>query len=185
MQEQQELPADEQDIKPPADHQSDMNNEPPADQQDNTNRELSADRKHDAAREQPVQDQDSLQYNKQDLDQEQRVDVKPVQCNTQNLSISVGDKNGYASRISGVVFMENTRRIAQNADVYLLFGNESRYPVCKNAHGQQRKFCHRGYPAGVLYTICQAGHGPAVRGLCGKGASLPARVSDAAVKIAL
>ncbi|HOP99229.1 MAG TPA: hypothetical protein PK604_00040 [Acetivibrio clariflavus] len=32
---------------------------------------------------------DSLQYNRQDLDQEQKVDVNPVQLNTQNVNVYV------------------------------------------------------------------------------------------------
>ena len=35
-------------------------------------------------------DTDSFQYNSQDLDQEQKVDVNPVQLNTQNVNVYVG-----------------------------------------------------------------------------------------------
>ena len=46
-------------------------------------------------------DKESIQYNNQDMDQHQRVDVNPSQLNTQNLNIFIRNNNDLSGRITG------------------------------------------------------------------------------------
>lgn len=96
---------------------------------------------------------DSIQYNKQELDQEQKVYVNPVQLNTQNLHIHVvSDINNYCGKITGATYREKNKEIVANATVLLFFGNESKLPVYKTNSDNNGNFVIEGIPPGY-YTL--------------------------------
>ncbi len=95
---------------------------------------------------------ESFQYNKQDLDQEQKVDVNPMQLNTQNLHIHVKYDNNYTGKITGVTCKEKNMETVKNADIYLFFGNESKLPVYKTNSDNNGNFTIDEIPPGY-YTI--------------------------------
>lgn len=98
-------------------------------------------------------EKDSLQYNSQDLDQEQRVDVNPFQLNTQNLHIHISnDRNDYSGKITGTTCMESTKEMLKNVEISLFFGAESRHPVYKTNSDNNGNFTIEDIPPGY-YTI--------------------------------
>lgn len=98
-------------------------------------------------------EKDSLQYNSQDLDQEQRVDVNPFQLNTQNLHIHISnDRSDYSGKITGTTYLENTRGLLKNVEISLFFGAENRNPVYKTNSDNNGNFMIEDIPPGY-YTI--------------------------------
>jgi hypothetical protein len=96
---------------------------------------------------------DSIQYNRQDLDQEQKVDVNPVQLNSQNIHIHViNDINKYCGRITGTVYLEKNKQIAVNTNVYLFFGNDGKLPVYQVKSDSNGNFVIEDIPPG-FYTL--------------------------------
>lgn len=96
---------------------------------------------------------DSIQYNEQDMDQEQKVDVNPVQLNTQNLHIHlINDINNYCGKITGTTYLEKGRETVANANILLFFGSESKLPVYKTNSDSNGNFIIEGIPPGY-YTI--------------------------------
>lgn len=96
---------------------------------------------------------ESIQYNSQDLDQEQNVNMNPVQLNTQNLRIIVGnDKNNYSGKITGTTYLEKSKEIAVNVDISLFFGHECILPVYKSKSDNNGNFIIEDLPPGY-YTI--------------------------------
>lgn len=95
---------------------------------------------------------ETFQYNKQDLDQEQKVDVNPVQLNTQNLHIHMINDNKYSGKITGTTFADNSREIVRNASIVLFFGGESKLPVHKTNSDNNGNFVIEDLPPGY-YTI--------------------------------
>jgi hypothetical protein len=101
----------------------------------------------------PSTEENSLQYNKQDLDQEQNCDVNPVQHNNQNIHIHLRtDKNDYSSKISGVTLYEHNNKTAPNVCVELYWGHESTHPVYKTHSDVDGNFTADDLPPGY-YTI--------------------------------
>ena len=93
--------------------------------------------------------QDNMQYNAQDLDQEQNVEVNPVQLNTQSVRVLVrGDAGDYSGTISGTTFMATNQEIVPGVRIYLFFGNESRHPVYKTTSDQDGNFVIEALPPG-------------------------------------
>lgn len=98
-------------------------------------------------------EENSLQYNRQDLDQEQKCDVNPVQLNNQNIHIYLSsDKNDYSSKISGVTLYDKSRKAAPNVCIKLFWGHESTYPVYKTHSDADGNFIVDELPPG-FYTI--------------------------------
>lgn len=98
-------------------------------------------------------EKDSIQYNEQDLDQEQRVDVNPVQLNTQNLHVHVGDDRiDFSGKITGMTFFEDNKKIATNVSLLLFFGHECRNPIYKTNSDINGNFIIGDLPSGY-YTI--------------------------------
>lgn len=96
---------------------------------------------------------DSLQFNSQDLDQEQKVDVNPVQLNTQNLHIYVSnDIKNYYGKITGTTYQKEDKEIVKNAGIILFFGNENLLPVYKTNSDQNGNFIIEDIPPG-FYTL--------------------------------
>jgi len=96
---------------------------------------------------------DSFQYNSQDLDQEQKVDVNPVQLNTQNVNVYVDNKEiDYSSNIAGITLRKKDNEILQYVDIYLYFGQKFGYPVLETNSDCNGNFTIKNIPPGY-YTI--------------------------------
>ena len=101
-------------------------------------------------------EKDSFQYNKQDLDQEQRMDVNPVQLNTQNLNIVVSNANNYSGEITGVTYLEKNKEIMSDVDIQLFFGHKSKYPVCKIKSDNNGIFVIENLPSGYYILFAKS-----------------------------
>jgi len=96
---------------------------------------------------------ESIQYNHQDLDQEQRMDVNPLQLNTQNIHIHVRNNiNNYCGKITGTTYQGKSKDIVPNATIFLFFGSECKQPVYKTSSDNNGNFVIEELPPGY-YTI--------------------------------
>ncbi len=98
---------------------------------------------------------DSVQYNSQDLDQEQKVDVNPVQLNTQNLNVIVS--GNYSGKITGTTYLEMNKETTNNVDIYLFFGHELKFPVYETKSDNNGNFIIEDIPAGYYTIVAQQG----------------------------
>lgn len=79
-----------------------------------------------------VKERESFQYNAQDLDQEQNMDVNPVQNNTQNVHVTVNhEKINYSGRLYGITYKGKSKQISGNVGILVFFGYDSNIPVCR------------------------------------------------------
>ncbi len=101
---------------------------------------------------------DSIQYNKQDLDQEQKVDLNPVQLNNQNIDIHViNDINKYCGKITGTTYLELNKEIVMNATIQLFFGNERKLPVYQTNSDNNGNFNIEDIPPGYYTLFAECG----------------------------
>jgi hypothetical protein len=100
---------------------------------------------------QKIREQVSTQYNSQDLDQEQNVDVNPIQYNTQNLNVAVHDNNNLGE-IAGITFLERDKKILSNTKIALYYGDISKNPVYQTKTDKNGYFKIEGLPPGY-YTL--------------------------------
>ncbi|UOO38579.1 carboxypeptidase regulatory-like domain-containing protein [Oscillospiraceae bacterium CM] len=99
------------------------------------------------------QQEESIQYNKQDLDQIQKVDLNPIQKNTQNINIHLTDDiNKYCGKITGIICLERNGEIISNGTVLLYFGNERTIPVYRTNSDLNGNFVIEDIPPG-FYTL--------------------------------
>ena len=76
-------------------------------------------------------EKDSIQFNCQDLDQEQKVDVNPKQVNSQNIHIYVGPHRlDYSGRITGVTYMDKNKTKVRGQNI-LYFGCDKHTPFMR------------------------------------------------------
>ena len=99
----------------------------------------------------PMSVDKDLQYNSQDLDQEQNMDVKPVQLNTQNVQINVNQQEN-CTKIVGSTVLSRNKAIAAGANIYLFFGHRCKEPVYKTSSDKNGNFVIENIPPGY-YTI--------------------------------
>jgi hypothetical protein len=105
-----------------------------------------------------LQEKDSIQYNSQDLAQEQRVDIDPIQKNIQNLNIYINnDKINYSAKITGTTYTGENNEIAANVDILLFFGNIYKLPVYKTKSDSVGNYTIEDIPPG--YYFLQASNG--------------------------
>ncbi|GAE89694.1 carboxypeptidase-like regulatory domain-containing protein [Acetivibrio straminisolvens] len=98
-------------------------------------------------------EKDSIQYNSQDLDQEQKVDVNPVQLNTQNVHVHISPDSNYTSgKITGSTCFKNNKQIAKNVLIFLHFGRECGSPVCRTTSDSNGNYIFEELPPG-FYII--------------------------------
>lgn len=95
---------------------------------------------------------DSIQFNSQDLDQEQNCQLNPSQTNTQNVTICIDEQRDLSSQISGTVFFERNRVFIANVKISLFVGNESRLPVCQTSSDENGNYKIEEIPPGY-YTL--------------------------------
>lgn len=98
---------------------------------------------------------DSFQYNSQDLDQEQKVDVNPVQLNTQNVNVYVkNQKIDYSGNITGITIHKKDKEVLQYVNIYLYFGQKCGLPVFETNSDCNGNFIIEDIPPGyyILYA---------------------------------
>jgi hypothetical protein len=100
-----------------------------------------------------LQEQRSTQENKQDLDQQQQVDVKPSQINIQKIDLMVNTKlENYSGKISGVIYRSKDNVFASNANIFLYFGCVNDFPVYKTNSDENGNYFIEDLPPG-FYTL--------------------------------
>jgi hypothetical protein len=100
-----------------------------------------------------LQHQQSLQENKQDLQQEQQVDVKPSQINVQRFELTLNNKpENYTSSISGFTYLGDDSTIGKQVDIFLYFGTINLNPVCKTKSDEYGYYNFSDLPPG-FYSI--------------------------------
>lgn len=110
---------------------------------------------------------DSIQYNKQELEQEQKVDVNPVQLTSQNIHIHINeDLNKYCGTITGTICLENNKKISYNTKVSLFLGNESKLPVHELRPASNGNFVVKDIPPGFYTLLAESGANLQYRSKC-------------------
>lgn len=100
-----------------------------------------------------IKERESLQYNAQDLDQEQNMDVNPVQTNTQNLHVTVNnEKIKLTGRLYGTTYSGRSKYILGNICIAVFFGYDSNIPVCKAKSDANGNFSIDDLPTGY-YSV--------------------------------
>lgn len=100
-----------------------------------------------------VKERESLQYNAQDLSQEQRVNTNPVQLNTQNITIVVSDeKEDFSGKITGITYVGKPSKIQKDVAILLFFGQEGTIPVYRTKSDENGNYVIEDLPSG-FYTI--------------------------------
>lgn len=95
----------------------------------------------------------SVQYNYQDLDQEQNVDVNPKQTNTQNIYIYLNSPPGnLAAKLTGVTYIEESREVAPWVQIRLFFGYGGLIPVYETYSDGHGNFVIEDLPP-CYYTL--------------------------------
>jgi hypothetical protein len=98
-------------------------------------------------------EKDSIQYNAQDLQQEQKMDVNPLQLNSQNLRLYLGSSpDNYSGKITGTTYLKDSKEVVKNAGVLLFFGHDRRFPVYKTNSDESGNFVIEDIPPG-FYTM--------------------------------
>ncbi len=104
-------------------------------------------------------DTDSFQYNSQDLDQEQKVDVNPVQLNTQNVNVYVkNEKIDYSGKITGTTMLKKNKFTIGYVNIYLYFGHKCGFPVCETNSDNNGNFIIDDLPPGYYIIYAQLGN---------------------------
>ncbi|SHJ20000.1 carboxypeptidase-like regulatory domain-containing protein [Lutispora thermophila] len=100
-----------------------------------------------------LQHQQSLQSNKQDLDQAVELDVKPSQLNLQRIDVTINNKiENYSGKIIGSVLRETDGQQVANAIILLYFGSGTEFPVYRTTSDENGNFFINDLPPG-FYTI--------------------------------
>lgn len=98
-------------------------------------------------------EKDSIQYNAQDLDQEQKMDVNPTQLNSQNIRLYLSKgENNYSGKITGTAYIKESKEVVEDVAIHLFFGHDRRYPVYKTISDKNGNFKIDDIPPG-FYTI--------------------------------
>jgi hypothetical protein len=100
-----------------------------------------------------LQHQQSMQHNKQNLDQVQEVDVKPNQFSLQHIDVTINNKiENYSGGIAGALYSEGSGELLPNTQILLYFGSGTEFPVFKTASDENGNFIIKDLPPG-FYTI--------------------------------
>jgi uncharacterized surface anchored protein len=101
---------------------------------------------------------ESFQYNSQDMDQEQKVNLSPKQYNKQDVCVFlINEKADYACKITGSVYDRKTRSTIKGAEVLLFFGYDSSMPVYKTTSDDNGNFSIDDMPPGFYSIIAVYG----------------------------
>jgi len=93
----------------------------------------------------------SVQYNSQDLDQEQNMDVNPVQNNTVHVTVNHEERD-LSAKITGVTYNGKSKQILSGIVILLFFGYEGNIPVARTKSDEYGNFSIENLPAG-FYNI--------------------------------
>ncbi len=96
-------------------------------------------------------ERESLQYNSQDLDQEQNMDVNPVQNNTVHVTVN-HEKMDLSAKICGVTYNGKSRQISGGTGILLFFGYEGNIPVARTKSDEHGNYSFDNIPPGY-YSI--------------------------------
>lgn len=100
-----------------------------------------------------LQDQRSTQENRQDLDQQQQVDVKPSQINIQKFDLTVNTKlENYSGKITGILYEDMPSKYLEEVELYLYFGSPNNFPVYKTNTDKEGMYIIEDLPPGY-YSI--------------------------------
>ncbi|NLP13581.1 MAG: carboxypeptidase regulatory-like domain-containing protein [Clostridium sp.] len=101
---------------------------------------------------------ESFQYNSQDLSQDQKMDVNPIQLNTQNIHIHL-DHEIYrlSGKITGTTCLKDSLDAVPNAYIFLYFGDDHGIPVYKTSSDKNGNFTIDDLPPGFYTLYAQAG----------------------------
>lgn len=96
---------------------------------------------------------DSLQYNSQDLDQVQKSYTNPVQLNSQDTHVYIMNGNDSLSgKITGITYLAENKKIVSNVKIHLFFGNSCEIPVLRTSSDINGNFSIDDIPPGY-YTL--------------------------------
>ncbi|OPJ55194.1 carboxypeptidase-like regulatory domain-containing protein [Clostridium oryzae] len=100
-----------------------------------------------------LQEQNSMQQNRQDLDQQQEVDVKPSQVNVQRIDVILNNKlENYSGKITGTIYSNIKDVIDDEPQIYLYFGTINNFPVYRVSTDKNGKYVIEDLPPG-FYSI--------------------------------
>lgn len=99
-------------------------------------------------------EKEHLQFNSQDLDQEQNVHTDPVQLNTQNVQIVI-PREDYSSVITGNTYKGKNKDIAADVNIVLFFGYEGNVPVHRTKSDSNGNFRIEELPPGFYCIAAQ------------------------------
>lgn len=100
---------------------------------------------------------DSLQYNAQELEQEQNSYLNPMQLNSQTVHVHVHNDNQYTSQITGTTYLaKNTKIAIANSTILLYFGSDSSEPVYETVTDKDGNFVIKNIPPGyyIISAFC-------------------------------
>lgn len=101
-----------------------------------------------------IQHQQSLQTNKQDLDQAVELDVKPSQLNLQRIDVTINNKiENYSGRIVGSVLRETDGQLVSNAIIMLYFGSGTEFPVYRTVSDENGNYIINDLPPGFYIIV--------------------------------
>lgn len=103
-------------------------------------------------------ERESLQYNSQDLDQEQNMDVNPVQNNTVHVTVN-HEQRDLSAKITGVIYNGKTRQILCDTGLLLFFGYEGNIPVARTKSDENGNFIVENLPPGYYNIRTQNEYG--------------------------
>jgi len=109
-------------------------------------------------------EREHVQFNSQDLDQEQNVHLDPVQLNTQNIQVILA-RDDYSCVITGNTYKGKNRYIAADVNILLFFGYEGNVPVHKTKSDSNGNFRIEGLPPGFYCIAAQYSESPVERHL--------------------
>lgn len=99
-------------------------------------------------------EREHVQFNSQDMDQEQNVQLDPVQLNTQNVQIVIG-REDYSSVITGNTYIGKNKDIATDVNIALFFGYEGNIPVYRTKSDSNGNFRIEDLPPGFYCIAAQ------------------------------
>jgi hypothetical protein len=92
-------------------------------------------------------DRESLQYNSQDLDQEQNMDLNPVQNNTVHVSVNPQERD-LSGKIKGVTYKGRNKQIIGGVGLQLFFGYDGNTPVARAKSDENGNYSFENLPPG-------------------------------------
>jgi len=106
-------------------------------------------------------EREHVQFNSQDLDQEQNVHMDPVQLNTQNVQIFY-EKEDLSSVITGNTYKGKSGEIAAGVKILLFFGYgyEENIPVYRTKSDSDGNYRIEDLPPGFYCLAAQYGDYP-------------------------